>query len=305
MKPPVIVAEVGCNHRGEMHTALRMIEIAAGYCREHFRLDQEKPDVVVKFQKRTPHASKADYLRPHPNPGHAYGDSYGAHREALELSRTQHVELSERCRELGVGYASSVWDWQSAEDICGLLPVPRWVKIPSARNTDTVLVEKVLNDWPGEVHISLGMITRAEQERMVRHLVKLGASKRVVLYCCTSAYPTEPEHVRLGEIKWMQDTLGPMVRSIGFSGHHQGIAIDMAAASMGVSHIERHYTLNRGWKGTDHAASLEPDGLRRLIRDVGTVTRALGDKGDGLLDVEREARERLNGLVDVGARTYA
>jgi N-acetylneuraminate synthase len=305
VKPPVIVAEVGANHRGELPTALRMIEIAAGYCREHFRLDGVRPDVVVKFQKRTPRASPDDFKRPHPNAAHAYGATYGAHREALELSRADHVELSERCRELGVGYASSVWDWHSAEDICRLLPRPAWVKIPSAKNLDTVLIEKVLGEWPGEVHISLGMITRAEQRGLVDLLVKLGVSKRVVLYVCTSAYPAEPEHVRLGEIEWMTAELGPMVKSIGFSGHHAGIAIDMAAAAMGVSHIERHFTLNRTWKGTDHAASLEPDGLRRLIRDVGTVTRALGDKGDGLLDVEAEARERLRGASDVRARTYA
>jgi N-acetylneuraminate synthase len=291
---PVIVAEIGGNHRGEMRTAVRMIEVVAGYCREHFQLDGSRTDVVVKFQKRTPRAYPDDFTRPHPNPAHSYGATYGAHREALEFDRIQHVELSEACREHGVGYACSVWDWQAAEDIARLLPAPSWIKIPSARNLDFVLIEKVLREWSGDVHISLGMATKAEQRSLVDHLVTLGASKRVVLYACTSGYPVAFSDVRLGEIARLRDEFGPMVKSIGFSGHHHGIAVDMAAASMGVSHIERHFTLNRTWKGTDHAASLEPDGLRKLIRDVEAVTAALGTKGDGLLDVEVPTREKLS-----------
>lgn len=291
MKPPIIVAEVGGNHRGQIQTAFRMIEIVAGYCREHFQLDGRRPDVVVKFQKRTPRAYPDDFTRPHPNPAHAYGETYGAHREALEFDVRQHKALRTVCENEGVGYACSVWDWQAAEDVCAV--GGEWVKIPSARNTDFVLIEKVLREWRGDVHISLGMATVAEQRRLVDHLVKLGESKRVVLYACTSGYPVDFSDVRLGEIERLRAEFGPMVKSIGFSGHHHGIAVDMAAASMGVSHIERHFTLNRTWRGTDHAASLEPDGLRKLIRDVGAVTAALGVKGDGLLDVEVPTREKL------------
>lgn len=291
MSPPVIVAEIGGNHRGQFQTAVRMIEIVAGYCREHFQLDGSRPHVVVKFQKRTPSAYPDDFKRPHPNPANAYGPTYGEHRSALEFNAGEHGALRNVCEGEGVGYASSVWDWKAAEDICRV--GGEWIKIPSARNQDFVLIEKVLGDWEGEVHISLGMATRGEQSRLVDLLVKLGASKRVVLYACTSAYPVAAQDVRLGEIERLQAEFGPMVKSIGFSGHHEGIAIDMAAAAMGVSHIERHFTLNRTWKGTDHAASLEPDGLRKLIRDVGAVTKALGTKGDGLLDVEIPMREKL------------
>lgn len=291
MTPPTIVAELCGNHRGELSIAVRMIEVVAGYCREHFQLDGRKPHVVVKFQKRTPRAYPDDFTRPHPNPAHAYGDTYGAHREALEFDVRQHKALRTVCDNEGVGYACSVWDWEAVEDVAAV--GGEWIKVPSARNQDFVLIEKVLREWMGEVHISLGMASLDEQRSLVDLLVQLGESKRVVLYACTSGYPVDFEDVRLGEIERMQAEFGPLVKSIGFSGHHHGIAVDMAAAAMGVSHIERHFTLNRTWKGTDHAASLEPDGMRKLIRDVQAVTAALGTKGDGLLGVEVPTREKL------------
>lgn len=288
MTPPLVVAEIGCNHRGEVNTACRMIDVVAGYCREHFQLDGARPDVVVKFQKRTPSAYPDDYLRPHPNLAHAYGDSYGAHREALEFSAAEHDSLALNCRLRGVGYACSVWDEGALADIV-TLGLARWLKIPSARNRDWDLIRQIYERWPGEVHISLGMVTRAEVGEIVEFI--RDGWDRTVLYACTSGYPVEFKDVRLGEIEWLQRNMP--VKSIGFSGHHHGIAVDMAAAAMGVSHIERHFTLNRTWKGTDHAASLEPDGLRKLIRDVGAVTRSLGLKGDGPLDVEIPQREKL------------
>lgn len=291
MNAPVIVAEIGGNHRGEFSTAVRMIEIVAGYCREHFRLDGPRPRVVVKFQKRTPSLSPDDYLRPHPNPMHSYGETYGAHREALEFTALQHKRLRAVCSEQGVGYACSAWDWLALDDVAATRP--DWIKIPSARNTNLTLVERAFAIFDGSVHISVGMATRSEVRALVDRLVALGVSKRTVLYACTSGYPVAAEDVRLEEIRWLQSEFGPLVESIGFSGHHHGIAIDMAAVGMGVSHIERHFTLNRTWKGTDHAASLEPDGFRKLVRDSAVVAAAMGTKGDGLLPVEEPMRAKL------------
>lgn len=297
MRAPTIVAEIGCNHRGELSTALRMVEVLARYCREHFQLDGSEPDVVAKFQKRTPRLTPSDFERPHPNPYHSYGASYGAHREALELTREDHGVLARTCELEGIGYASSVWDSQAASDIRAV--GPRWIKIPSARNRDFELIDQVADQWAGEIHLSLGMVRRAEVFQVVDHLVSIGAASRAVLYACTSAYPVSFTDVRLGEIEWLTEEFGSVVRSIGFSGHHHGIAVDMVAASMGVSHIERHFTLNRTWRGTDHAASLEPDGLRRLIRDVRAACQAMGTKGDDMLDCEAAQREKLARVVEV------
>ena len=297
MTAPLVVAEVGGNHRGSMQTARRMIEIAGTYCTEHFQLDGSRPSVAVKFQKRTPSLSPSDFERPHPNPHHAYGDSYGAHREALEFSAHQHKTLKHFAEQVGVVYACSVWDVPAAEEIAALNP--EWIKVPSAHNLDWPLISW-LAEWGGPLHISLGMTTRAEADELVEFLTGKGAAERTTLYHCTSDYPVRTEDVRLDELDVLRARYGRTVAGFGFSGHHDGIVIDMVAAAKGVTHIERHYTLNRTWRGTDHAASLEPDGIRKLIRGVEEVSRARGTKGrDGLLITELVQRKKLKRMVAV------
>jgi len=285
---PVIVAEIGGNHRGELGTALRMVEIIGGYCTEHYQLDGHRPDVVVKFQKRTPALYPTDYERPHPNAHHAYGDTYGAHREALEFTGQEHAVLSEHCRAHGVGYACSAWDEPALDDIMGA--APRWVKIPSARNVDWPLLEHVVSRWDGDIHVSLGMVSRSEMDEIARFLEP--SAERVTFYACTSGYPVAFTDVRLGEILSLRARYGRF-GAIGFSGHHHGIAVDMAAVALGAKYIERHFTLNRTWRGTDHSASLEPDGFRRLVRDARAVAQAMGTKDGEPLAVELEQRAKL------------
>lgn len=296
MTAPLVVAEVGGNHRGEILTARRMIEIVGMYCTEHFQLDDSRPVVAVKFQKRTLSLSPSDYQRPHPNPYHAYGDSYGAHREALEFDAAQHANLKACAEAFGVTYACSVWDIPAAEEIAALDPA--WLKVPSAHNLDWPLIEW-LADWGGPLHISLGMTTRAEADELVELLASKGAAERTTLYHCTSDYPVRTEDVRLDELDVLRARYGGTVAGFGFSGHHDGIMIDMVAAAKGVTHIERHYTLNRTWRGTDHSASLEPDGIRKLIRGLEEVSQARGTKGrDGLLVTELVQREKLKRIME-------
>ncbi len=291
MTAPLVVAEVGGNHRGDMLTARRMIEIAATYCTEHFQLGSPRPGVAVKFQKRTVSLKPSDYQRAHPNPYHAYGDSYGAHREALEFDAAQHADLRDYALAFGGLYACSVWDIRAAEDIAALDPA--WIKVPSAHNLDWPLIAW-LSGWGGPLHISLGMTKRSEADQLVELLTRHGAAGRTTLYHCTSDYPVRTEDVRLDELDVLRERYGGTVAGFGFSGHHDGIMVDMVAAAKGVTHIERHYTLNRTWRGTDHAASLEPDGIRKLIRGVEEVSHARGTKGEtGLLDTERVQRAKL------------
>jgi len=274
-----------------MLTARRMIEIAGTYCTEHFQIDGPRPTVAVKFQKRTVSLKPGDYECAHPNPYYAYGDSYGAHREALEFDAAQHADLRDCAMAFGVLYACSAWDIPAAEEIAALDPA--WIKVPSAHNLDCPLVTWLAN-WGGRLHISLGMTNRGEADQLVELLTRLGAADRTTLYHCTSDYPVRTEDVRLDEIDVLNERYGGTVAGFGFSGHHHGIAVDMVAASKGITHIERHYTLNRTWRGTDHAASLEPDGIRKLIRGVEEVSRARGDKGaTGLLDTELVQRGKL------------
>ena len=117
----------------------------------------------------------------------------------------------------------------------------------------------------------------------------------MILYACTSAYPVETDDVCLLEIKRLIEKYKTknQVKDIGFSGHHKGISFDIAAYTLGANYIERHFTLDRTWKGTDHAASLEPDGLRRLNRNLKSLNLALKFKKKEILDIELQTRSKL------------
>ena len=298
MNPPTVIAEIGGNHRGEIRTAKRMIEILATYCSEHFDLAHTGiPEVhrrlAVKFQKRTPDLELyPEWSDPHPNPYHSYGETYLEHRRALEFSVHDHQTLKLWAEQRGVTYACSVWDQPAARDIISL--APKWIKIPSARNTDWDLLTLLYDEYDGDLHISMGMINRTEIKILADFVTAHGVGDRTVLYACTSGYPVPAPDVCLLEIRWLREKYGNMLRGIGFSGHHAGIAIDCGAVALGAEWIERHYTLNRTWVGTDHAASLEPDGMRKLLRDVGAVALAMDRKtGNGILEIEKPQREKL------------
>ncbi len=141
--------------------------------------------------------------------------------------------------------------------------------------------------------MSFGMTTKAEEEKIVEFFEKNGRAKDLVLYNCTSGYPVPFEDICLLELTRMREAYASRVKAIGFSGHHLGIAVDAAAVALGAEWIERHYTLDRTWKGTDHAASLEPDGVRKLARDCRAVAKALTYKEKDVLDIEMVQRNKL------------
>jgi N-acetylneuraminate synthase len=167
------------------------------------------------------------------------------------------------------------------------------IKIPSACNNNFEMLEYLCKNYSGEIHVSTGMTTKQEISDLVQFFVEQGRNKDVVLYNCTSGYPVPFEDIKLLEINNFIKNYKNVVKAIGFSGHHLGIAVDVAALTLGATYIERHFTLDRTWKGTDHAASLEPDGLRRLVRDLNNVSKALEYKGDDILPIERVQRDKL------------
>ena len=153
---------------------------------------------------------------------------------------------------------------------------------------------KVLRDeYKGEVHISFGMTTKNEEEEIVSFFEKKDQGNRLVIYSCTSGYPVPFEDVCMLEISRIKNSFSGRVKAIGFSGHHLGIAIDIAAYTLGAEWIERHFTLDRTWKGTDHAASLEPAGLKKLTRDLEAAYKSLNFKKKDILDIEKVQREKL------------
>merc|ERR1712019_61881 len=237
--------------------------------------------------------TKEQYDAPHPNPDNSFGSTYGAHREFLELSVDDHKELKAHCVKIGLTYSCSVWDTTSAKEIVSLNPVLIKVGSPSNQHWE---MQKVLRDeYTGDVHISTGMTTKEEIEQIVQFWEegKGDAKNRVVLYNCTSGYPVPFEDVCLLDIRLLQQKYAHRVKAIGFSGPHLGISIDIAAYAMGAQWIERHFTKDRTWKGTDHAASLEPAGLAKLVRDLRACHTACTYKATDILPLESEQRAKL------------
>ena len=283
MKTPTLIAEIGCNHMGEIDTAYQFIDVLSDFCGV----------THLKFQKRCNREllSEAQYNSPHPVAENSYGTTYGEHREYLEFPVSVHKELKKYCEDRDIVYSSSVWDISSLKDIIQLKP--KLIKIPSATNTHKELLSIACQEYEGEIHISLGMTTRAEEGDIVEIFQQTGRLKDVVLYACTSGYPIKFEEACLLEISRITALYGGSVGGIGYSGHHNGIALDVAAYTLGASYIERHFTLDRTWKGTDHAASLEPDGMRRLQRNLAEVQKALQEKPKEILDIEEPQRKKL------------
>ena len=281
-KPPKVIAEIGCNHKGEIDLAKELISVAA-----HSGVE------VVKFQKRNniELLSEKQYNAPHPNPMHSYGKTYGAHREFLEFNIIQHKELKEYAESEGLTYSTSVWDVTSAKEIVSI--EPELIKVPSACNNHFEMLKVLRDEYTGDVHISFGMTTKKEEEYIVSFFEETNQSQRLILYSCTSGYPVPFEDVCLIEITRIKERFKNRVKEIGFSGHHLGIAVDVAAYTLGATWIERHFTLDRTWKGTDHSASLEPTGLRKLSRDLKATYKSLTYKQSDILSIEQVQRDKL------------
>jgi N-acetylneuraminate synthase len=282
-QPPRIISEIGCNHMGSMDIAKELIQ-----------LSKNCGASIAKFQKRNNKEllSEMQYNAPHPVPYNSYGATYGEHREFLEFSQAQHAELKAFAEATGIEYSTSVWDVTSAREIIELNPV--LIKVPSACNNHFGMLQLLRDQYAGEVHVSFGMTTREEEEALVKFFEdKDTAKSRLVIYSCTSGYPVQFPDICLLEIRRLHQQFGERVKHIGFSGHHLGIAVDVAAYTLGAVWIERHFTKDRTWKGTDHAASLEVPGLQKLVRDLVHTYEALQVKKEEILPIEKVQREKL------------
>ena len=285
---PVVIAEIGCNHKGDIEIAHKMIKLLGT-----FKLLNENAYIdIVKFQKRTNKEllSPEEYNAPHPHPENSYGATYGLHREALEFTVEQHKVLKQWSEEEGLIYSTSTWDLTAAKEIVALKP--KLIKVPSACNLDFDMLEYLRDAYKGEIHLSFGMTTK-EEKKIIDFFEAKNRAKDLVIYACTSGYPVPFEDICLNEITRLKETFGNKVKAIGFSGHHLGIAVDIAALALGATYFERHFTLDRTWKGTDHAASLEPQGMMKLARDLRQVAKSLTYKSEDILNIEKVQRKKL------------
>lgn len=277
--PAKVVAEIGCVHVGSLERAMDLARLAA-LCGADY----------VKLQKRDPKISVPSRMQgePHPNQIFSYGDTYLEHREAVELCIEDHVELKKYCDTIGIGYSSSVWDIGSAREVIELNP--DFIKIPSPCNTNRKLLEVLATEYRGDIHVSTGMITKGEKVDLYATLSEMKIKDRVIIYHCTSEYPCPFDRLYLLEIESLKEILA---KSVGFSNHGYGIAADIVAYTLGAQWIERHFIDDRTFRHTDASASLEPDGLRRVCRDLKAIHKALSRKGNDITSAEFEQRTKL------------
>ena len=255
-----VIAEIGHNHQGSVERA-----------RELFVLAKQCGVDAVKLQKRDNRRlfTRALYDSPYDNEN-SFGPTYGAHREALELDRGAYVELQGVARDLGLVFFATAFDETSA-DALDELDVPAY-KIASGDLTNTPLLRRVAS-FGKPLVLSTGGASLDDVDRAVDAVSAVGAP--LCLLQCTAAYPASVEELNLGVITTLRERYPELV--VGLSDHQDGIAMAPVAYMLGARVIEKHFTSSHTLKGTDHAFSLMPEGMRKLVRDLRRVPAAIGD----------------------------
>lgn len=270
-EPCFVVAEIGINHNGDVELARRLIDAAA-----------DAGVDAVKFQKRTIEVvySAEELERPRDSP---FGTTNGDLKHGLEFGEEEYRQIAEWCGARSVPWFASCWDEQSVAFMEAFNP-PAY-KIASASLTDDALLrEHRATGRP--LIVSTGMSTLEE----IDHAVGLLGNEDLILMHTTSTYPSALEELNLRTIRTLRDRYGVPV---GYSGHEVGLATSVAAVALGACVIERHLTLDRAMWGSDQAASVEPHGIARLVRDIRAVETALGDGVKRIYDSELPVRAKL------------
>lgn len=274
--PVYVIAEIGLNHNGELDLAKRLIDVAA-----------EAGCQAVKFQKRTPELATPEHMKDVPRETPWGTMSYLDYRRRVELSRDDYLEIARYADLRGLDWFASPWDEPSVAFL-DELDVPVF-KVASASVTDVPLLRAIAATGK-PVILSTGMSTLEEIDRAV---VTLGTSQLLLMHA-TSSYPMPAEEANLRTI----DTLAlryPV--PVGYSGHERGLQISLAAVALGAVAVERHITLDRAMWGSDHAASLEPQGLEHLVRDIRIIETAMGDGVKRVFPGEEAPKAKLRRVL--------
>jgi N-acetylneuraminate synthase len=269
--PCYVVAEIGINHNGDLSLAKKLIDVAvASGCN------------AVKFQKRTVDVvyTAAELAKPRENP---FGTTNGDLKRALEFGAIQYGEIDAYCRQKGIPWFASPWD-EASVDFLEKFNVPCH-KVASASLTDDNLLRHI-RATKKPVIMSTGMSTMAQ----IDHAVDVLGIRDLIILHATSTYPASYDELNLKVIPALSQRFNVPV---GYSGHETGIPSSVAAVALGACMVERHLTLDRAMWGSDQAASLEPNGMQRLVRDVRLVETAMGDGQKRLLDREVPIMEKL------------
>lgn len=262
MKHTLIIAEAGVNHNGSLEMAREMIKVAAAADADYVKFQTAVPELVIST-----HAPKAEYQK----------ETTGSAQSQLEMCKAIHLplsayaELADLCREEGIGFMSTPFDFPSIECL-EAIGMDYW-KIPSGEVTNLPYLRRIAK-CSQNVILSTGMSNLNEVKEAVEILCANGLSKnQIILLHCTTQYPTMPHDVNLRAMEPLR-ALG--CRAVGYSDHTQGIEIAIAAAAMGAEVIEKHFTLDKSLPGPDHRASINPAELTELVRAIRSVDAAIG-----------------------------
>jgi len=269
--PTFIVAEIGINHNGDISVAKKLIDAAV-----------EAGCNAVKFQKRSVDVvyTKEELARPRESP---FGTTNGDLKHGLEFNREQYIEIDQHCRQRGIPWFASAWDEASVDFIAQFNPI--CYKIASANLTDDNLLHHN-RVYKKPIILSTGM-SSLEQ---IDHAVQILGKDNLIVLHCTSTYPAKLEELNLKAIPRLIERYEV---PIGYSGHEVGLYTSLAATVLGACFIERHITLDRALWGSDQAASVEPQGFIRLIKDIRAVETSMGDGIKRIYDSEKPIMQKL------------
>jgi N-acetylneuraminate synthase/sialic acid synthase len=279
-----VIAEVGHNHQGDLEKCKRIFDAA-----------KENGASAVKLQKRDNRTlfTKELYNKPYDNEN-SFGRTYGEHREALEFGLKEYRELQQYCRSIGITFFATAFDFPSA-DFLAALEIPVF-KLASGDLKNIPLLKHVAA-FGKPMIVSTGGGSMEDVRRAYDAIMPINSNLAILQ--CTASYPTPPEEMNLRTIATFREQLAGAV--IGLSDHSNGISMAVTAYMLGGRIIEKHFTLNHTWKGTDHAMSLEPEGLRKMVRDLKRVRTALGDGVKRTLSSEQGALHKMGKKI-VAAR---
>jgi len=283
--PVYVIGEIGINHNGELRNALALIDAAKAAGMD-----------AVKFQKRTPEVctprDQWDVERDTP-----WGRmTYLAYRHRVEFGAEEYRQIDEYCQEVGIDWFASPWDVESV-DFLGGFNSPAF-KVASACLTDDTLL-RAMRATGKTVILSTGMSTPDQ----IRHAVEVLGSRNIILCHATSTYPAPPEQLNLRMIETLVAEY-PNV-PVGYSGHEVGLQTTLCAVALGAVLVERHITLDRAMWGSDQSASVEPEGMRRLVRDIRVLEASLGDGVKQVYPGELTAMKKLRRVAGVVAEAAA
>jgi len=273
------IAEIGQNHQGDINIAKKMVDQLVGTGVSAIKTAKRDIDVcLTEKQKQMPYINNR-----------SFGKTYYEHRKALELDKNEFKELKKYSESKGFDFISSFTDKSSLDFLVNECEV-KYLKIASQRATDIRLLKDASQTGLPTI-ISTGMCDIEDVDRCIN----IFSNVDKYLMQCTSAYPCKDSDINLNIIKTYQERYKDKIVAYGLSGHHTSIAPDLAAFLMGATIIERHFTLDRTMKGTDHNGSLELDGVIKIIRYINQIKTALGTYEKKILESELPTILKLKG----------